>query len=144
MGSNFRLRRLRPDELSSSFLCVCSRGKPTIPDVVVGHHEVRPVFEFAFEYIAGKSRRQATRTFQLCELHAREVAKKYQLVVPAENDEPCRRDPHGYPPRRGITCKCGKPGLPLHPCPYDEDLHNDKRPTCNCCQACQDECAQEL
>lgn len=143
MGSNFRLRRLRPDELSSAFWFICSRGKITIAGHQ-GSHEVRPVFEFAFEYIASKSHRLATRTFRLCESHAREVARKYQLVVPSERDEPCRRDPHGYPARKGKTCKCGKPGLPLHPCPYDEDLHNDKTPTCNCCETCQESCAQEL
>lgn len=43
----------------------------------------------------------------------------------------------------GDTCKCGKPGLPLHPCPYDEETDNDSTPTCNCCEACQDLCIAE-
>lgn len=41
-------------------------------------------------------------------------------------------------------CKCGAPPRPLHPCPYDQDLHNDKTPSCNCCEACQAKCAREL
>lgn len=50
----------------------------------------------------------------------------------------------GTEPRTEGKCKCGNRGLKLHACPYDEDLHDDKRPTCNCCKACQDACAREL
>lgn len=32
----------------------------------------------------------------------------------------------------------------LHPCPYDEDVHNDPTPTCTCCEICAHECAMDI
>jgi len=143
MGTRYRLRRLAPEEIGHQFWQVCSRGKGSVPGVVKGWHEVRPVFEFAFEYIRGKPGKECTRTIQLCELHACEVAGRFGLEVPAEGQTRYERA-GGYPERKTGRCKCGNPGLPLHPCPYDADLDNSKVPTCNCCETCQEDCVQEL
>jgi len=32
----------------------------------------------------------------------------------------------------------------LHACAYDEDIANDQTPRCNCCQECEDRCADDV
>ena len=34
-------------------------------------------------------------------------------------------------------------GRPLHTCPYQEDINDDKETLCNCCEQCEDMCAVE-
>lgn len=36
------------------------------------------------------------------------------------------------------------PGLPLHECPYQADVHNDSTFQCNCCENCTHECAMDV
>lgn len=31
-----------------------------------------------------------------------------------------------------------------HTCPYKKDIHNDQETLCNCCESCQDECADDI
>jgi hypothetical protein len=35
-------------------------------------------------------------------------------------------------------------GLPMHPCPYREELHDDFEPHCTCCDACRQECVYDI
>ena len=40
---------------------------------------------------------------------------------------------------------CGKSAsLDPHPCPFNEDVHNDSVTLCNCCENCQYECSQDI
>ena len=80
-GSNYQLRRLREDEMVRAFWFICARGKYSLPGLIVGHHEVRPTFEFSFECV--RAGRVVKKTSKLCETHAREVAAKYQIAWPA-------------------------------------------------------------
>lgn len=32
----------------------------------------------------------------------------------------------------------------LHPCPFQEDVNNDPRDCCNCCEDCQYQCAMDI
>ena len=41
-------------------------------------------------------------------------------------------------------CKCGKPGLADHTCPFDEEMNPDSIHVCNCCIACMQECAWDV
>lgn len=34
--------------------------------------------------------------------------------------------------------------LPPHTCPYSEDVDNDHRTLCTCCDRCSDECAADI
>jgi hypothetical protein len=44
-----------------------------------------------------------------------------------------------------VCCKCGKEAeADLHSCPYEEDIHDDHTPHCNCCSECSHECMQEI
>jgi hypothetical protein len=44
---------------------------------------------------------------------------------------------------RAPLCKCGvNKALPLHPCPYDEDVNQDREPKCVCCKDCSERCAE--
>lgn len=45
-----------------------------------------------------------------------------------------------------VKCKCGKEfdELPLHTCPYQEDVNNDSEFTCNCCDECRQECCDDI
>ncbi len=45
-----------------------------------------------------------------------------------------------------VKCKCGKEfdELPLHTCPYQEDVNNDSEFTCNCCDECRQECRDDI
>jgi hypothetical protein len=79
-STDYKLRRLSADEILPDFWFICSRGKITIGEHV-GRHEVKPTFEFSFNYVTGGGR-QARRTFRLCDKHAREVAQKYKLALP--------------------------------------------------------------
>lgn len=40
--------------------------------------------------------------------------------------------------------KCGQPGQPEHPCPFNLEVHNDDKTLCNCCPECQAECAKGI
>lgn len=42
-------------------------------------------------------------------------------------------------------CKCGAEGTEeYHPCPYSQDVDGDNSDTCNCCDDCQNACADEI
>lgn len=41
-------------------------------------------------------------------------------------------------------CRCGKPGSPLHTCPFASDVENDNKSLCNCCDDCTSECAMDI
>lgn len=41
------------------------------------------------------------------------------------------------------TCEHKRTGT-LHPCPYEEDIHDNPKPHCMCCKACQRECARDI
>lgn len=42
-------------------------------------------------------------------------------------------------------CKCGREGSKVpHLCPYARDIHNDNEKTCNCCDDCEKECAEDI
>jgi hypothetical protein len=40
--------------------------------------------------------------------------------------------------------KCGRPGQPDHPCPFQLEVHNDDKVLCNCCRECQAKCGQGI
>lgn len=40
-------------------------------------------------------------------------------------------------------CK-NQPTPETHPCPYQEDVNNDPSDHCNCCDACQQECCDDI
>lgn len=40
-------------------------------------------------------------------------------------------------------CK-NPPTEELHPCPYSEEIHDDSSDKCNCCEMCQQECADDI
>jgi hypothetical protein len=44
----------------------------------------------------------------------------------------------------GMHCKGKKPGTPDHSCPYAEEINDDHETLCNCCDACQQECADDI
>lgn len=33
---------------------------------------------------------------------------------------------------------------PLHTCPYKADIHGDEKTLCDCCDACRQECADNV
>lgn len=41
-------------------------------------------------------------------------------------------------------CGCGAPGTPLHSCPFQEEVHNDSKPCCNCCDRCEQQCSDDI
>jgi hypothetical protein len=42
-------------------------------------------------------------------------------------------------------CTCDENrDAPLHPCPYQEDVHNNPEPCCTCCDYCVGECAMDI
>lgn len=46
-----------------------------------------------------------------------------------------------------VKCQsCGKEfdELPLHTCPFAEEIHNDSEKMCNCCERCTHECAMDI
>lgn len=43
----------------------------------------------------------------------------------------------------GICQSCDNPAAPLHTCPFKHEIDDDKTP-CNCCQACRDNCCDEI
>lgn len=50
---------------------------------------------------------------------------------PTESIELCERD-------------CANPAEPIHPCPFQSDVHNDDSDMCNCCSYHQNECCMEI
>lgn len=49
-----------------------------------------------------------------------------------------------YPPvqrREGCTCS---DDLPLHPCPYESDINENRADVCRCCPVCMEACAEEI
>ena len=40
--------------------------------------------------------------------------------------------------------KCKRPGEPLHTCPALEELAGDTETLCNCCEHCQQNCAEDI
>ncbi len=38
----------------------------------------------------------------------------------------------------------GKGTDELHTCPFREDINNDSETLCNCCEACTQECSDEI
>jgi hypothetical protein len=49
-----------------------------------------------------------------------------------------------YPLLKENICTCGQPGEPDHTCPYQEEINGDSTSMCNCCAACQQECAWDV
>ena len=47
------------------------------------------------------------------------------------------------PPDRVIGCTCDD-SLPLHPCPYESDVSDNKADFCGCCPVCVARCAEEI
>lgn len=45
-----------------------------------------------------------------------------------------------------MGCKCNEENEDAiaHTCPYAEDIHNDSESLCNCCDACTQECANDI
>lgn len=43
-----------------------------------------------------------------------------------------------------ICDRCKGPGLPLHNCPYQEEINDDRNPHCTCCDNCTTECAYDV
>lgn len=43
-----------------------------------------------------------------------------------------------------ICPTCGKEGLPLHPCPYAEEINNNYEDVCNCCNECMRQCVYDI
>lgn len=42
-------------------------------------------------------------------------------------------------------CKCGREGTEEgHVCPYATDIDCDYETLCNCCEACQEACADDI
>lgn len=42
-------------------------------------------------------------------------------------------------------CKCGKnPAQPDHPCPYQQEINDENRDVCVCCNDCMHECAMDI
>lgn len=41
-------------------------------------------------------------------------------------------------------CRCGNPAAELHPCPSEEELHDNHEPICRCCDACVQRCCEEI
>ena len=44
----------------------------------------------------------------------------------------------------GKWCKCGDESSKLHPCPFNEEIHNDSKALCNCCENCKYECSRDI
>jgi len=36
------------------------------------------------------------------------------------------------------------PALPLHTCPFKEEIHKNSKDLCNCCAECRRKCADEI
>lgn len=44
-----------------------------------------------------------------------------------------------------IDCRCGKEAaIPMHSCPYNEEIHNDSETLCTCCDTCAYECSRDI
>lgn len=41
-------------------------------------------------------------------------------------------------------CKCGNPGAAPHSCPYKSDVNDDSNTLCNCCDACEQNCRDDI
>ncbi len=41
-------------------------------------------------------------------------------------------------------CRCGRPGVADHSCPHSGDLHGDYETKCNCCDVCENACADDI
>lgn len=42
------------------------------------------------------------------------------------------------------VCKCGRPGVAPHSCPYREGLFGDYDTLCNCCEDCESQCCEDI
>lgn len=42
----------------------------------------------------------------------------------------------------GTVCKC--PSADAHPCPFQMEINHDHDFTCDCCEYCEGECAQDI
>jgi hypothetical protein len=45
---------------------------------------------------------------------------------------------------RSPECKCGEKACDEHQCPFQNDVHNDPDYLCNCCEACTEQCADDI
>ena len=45
---------------------------------------------------------------------------------------------------RGATCGRKNRALPMHSCPYREEISDDPLTLCSCCEECQRECAMDI
>lgn len=45
----------------------------------------------------------------------------------------------------GLCENCNRnAAMPSHPCPYREEIGGDSETLCNCCAACQYDCAMDI
>lgn len=42
------------------------------------------------------------------------------------------------------TCSCGQPSDGPHKCPYQDDVHNNPDPYCDCCDDCEQNCVRDV
>lgn len=49
-----------------------------------------------------------------------------------------------YIPALKEYVRCTNPPEELHPCPYLEDAEGDSETLCNCCESCQNNCADDI
>lgn len=42
------------------------------------------------------------------------------------------------------TCAEGITGKKVHPCPFQEEIFNNYKPYCDCCEACQKHCMEDI
>ena len=47
--------------------------------------------------------------------------------------------------KKDLCSRCEiRPKNPLHSCPFNEDINNDSKTLCNCCNSCARECAMDI
>lgn len=67
-------------------------------------------------------------------LHEPELSTFKSIFAPKHEPEPV------------LACqRCGtRPALEEHPCPYQQEIHEDHEILCNCCDECANECAADI
>jgi len=43
-----------------------------------------------------------------------------------------------------VKCKCGAEPNETHKCPYAQDVNNDDKSECNCCDECTQNCRDDI
>ena len=47
-------------------------------------------------------------------------------------------------PTYEVECECARKHILLHPCPYLGEIENDYETLCNCCDVCEQHCADQI